>query len=143
GCSSKPRIIVGSKNFTEQALLGEIIAQHLEATAGIEVDRKPNLGGTLLAHEALKQGGIDLYPEYTGTALTAVLKQPILRDPAEVRRRVREGYAPLGLLWLEGFGFDNTFAMVVRTDAARQGDLSTLSAAALRKQPWRLGVGYE
>jgi glycine betaine/choline ABC-type transport system substrate-binding protein len=143
GCSSKPRVVVGSKNFTEQVLLGEIIAQHIEAAAGVAVERKLNLGGTLLAHEALKQGGIDLYPEYTGTALTAVLKQPALRDPAEVRRRVRNAYAPIGLHWLDPLGFDNTFAMVVRTDVARDDGLSSLSDAARRKQPWRLGVGYE
>jgi glycine betaine/choline ABC-type transport system substrate-binding protein len=135
-------VIVGSKNFTEQALLGEIIAQHIEATTSVAVERRSNLGGTLLAHEALKQADIDLYPEYTGTALTAVLKQPVSRDPAEVRRRVRDGYAPFGLHWLEPLGFDNTFAMVVRTDTARRDGLSSLSAAARRKS-WRLGVGYE
>lgn len=143
GCSSAPRVIVGSKNFTEQVLLGEIIAQHIESAAGLAVERRLNLGGTLLAHEALKQGGIDLYPEYTGTALTAVLKQPVSRDPGEVRSRVRDGYRPLGLLWLDPLGFDNTFAMVVRTDAARQDGLRSLSDAARRTRPWRLGTGYE
>ena len=110
GCSTKPRVVVGSKNFTEQVLLGEIIAQHIEQKAGIPVERKLNLGGTLLAHEALKQGSIDLYPEYTGTALTAVLKQPVDRDRALVLNRVRDGYRPLGLAWLQPLGFDNTFA---------------------------------
>ncbi len=143
GCSSKPRVVVGSKNFTEQVLLGEIIAQLIEQKADIDVERKLNLGGTLLAHEALKQGGIDLYPEYTGTALTAVLKQPIDRDPVEVRKRVRDGYAPMGLVWLLPLGFANTFAMVVRTDTARTDNLNSLSDAAQRKQPWRMGVGYE
>ena len=72
GCASKPHIVVGSKNFTEQVVLGEIIAQQIERRLGIEVERKLDLGGTLLAHEALRGGSIDLYPEYTGTALTAV-----------------------------------------------------------------------
>jgi glycine betaine/choline ABC-type transport system substrate-binding protein len=143
GCSSKPRIIVGSKNFTEQVLLGEIVAQQLEVNAGVAVERRLNLGGTLLAHEALKAGGIDLYPEYTGTALTAILKQPVSRDPAEVLTRVRDGYRPFGLLWLEPLGFDNTFAMVVRTTTAERDRLRTLSDAARRPQPWSMGVGYE
>jgi osmoprotectant transport system substrate-binding protein len=143
GCSSKPRIVVGSKNFTEQVLLGEIIAQKLEATSGYEVERKLNLGGTLLAHEALRHGDIDLYPEYTGTALTAVLKQPISSDPAGVLNRVREGYGTMGLVWLEPLGFDNTFAMVVRTSVADNDRLKNLSDAARRPQAWRMGVGYE
>jgi glycine betaine/choline ABC-type transport system substrate-binding protein len=143
GCSSGPRaVVVGSKNFTEQVVLGEIIAQQVERR-GIPVERKSNLGGTLLAHEALKQGGIDLYPEYTGTALTAVLKQPVDRDPAVVLNRVRDGYRPLGLQWLQPLGFDNTFAMVVRTDVAATDRLRTLTDAAQRTRPWRLGVGYE
>jgi glycine betaine/choline ABC-type transport system substrate-binding protein len=143
GCSSGPRaVVVGSKNFTEQVVLGEIIAQQVERR-GIPVERKSNLGGTLLAHEALKQGGIDLYPEYTGTALTAVLKQPVDRDPAVVLKRVRDGYRPLGLQWLQPLGFDNTFAMVVRTDVAATDRLRTLTDAAQRTRPWRLGVGYE
>ena len=143
GCSSGPRaVVVGSKNFTEQVVLGEIIAQQVERK-GIPVERKSNLGGTLLAHEALKQGGIDLYPEYTGTALTAVLKQPVDRDPAVVLQRVRDAYIPLGLQWLQPLGFDNTFAMVVRSDVARADQVSTLSEAARRARPWRLGVGYE
>jgi glycine betaine/choline ABC-type transport system substrate-binding protein len=139
GCSSKPRIIVGSKNFTEQVLLGEIIAQHLERRAGIEVERKLNLGGTLLAHKALESGGIDLYPEYTGTALTAVLNQPATRDSKKVLGLVRAGYSPLGLEWLDPLGFDNTFAVVVRSEI----NLQSISAASARREPWRLGVGYE
>jgi glycine betaine/choline ABC-type transport system substrate-binding protein len=136
-------VIVGSKNFTEQVLLGEIVAQHLETAGGFVVERKLNLGGTLLAYEAVKQGGIDLYPEYTGTALTAVLGQPAARDPAAVRKRVRDGYAPQGLVWLEPLGFDNTFAMVVRSDVARRDALRSLTDAARRREPWRLGAGYE
>jgi glycine betaine/choline ABC-type transport system substrate-binding protein len=134
---------VGSKNFTEQVLLGEIVAQQIERKAGIAVERKLNLGGTLLAHQALKQAGIDLYPEYTGTALTAVLKQPVDRDPGVVLRRVRDGYRPLGLVWLAPLGFNNTFAMVVSSNTARNDGLRTMSDAARRAQPWRLGVGYE
>ena len=137
------RVVVGSKNFTEQVILGEILAQQIER-AGIPAERKLNLGGTLLAHEALAGGSIDLYPEYTGTALTAVLKQPVSSDPAAVYDRVRAEYEKRWrLAWLKPFGFDNTFAMIVRGDSARQSGLATLSDAARRAAPWTLGAGYE
>jgi osmoprotectant transport system substrate-binding protein len=140
GCSSKPRIVVGSKNFTEAVLLGEIVAGQIERRIpGVEVDRKLNLGGTLLAHGALKSGSIDLYTEYTGTALMAVLKQDAVKDAKAALEQVREGYRPWGIEWLAPLGFNNSFAMVVRTE---QG-LRTLSDAARRPAPWRLGVGYE
>jgi len=143
GCSSKPRVVVGSKNFTEQVLLGEIVARQIERRLGFEVDRKLDLGGTLLAHEALKAGSIDLYPEYTGTALTAVLKQPPVNDAKVALERVRKGYRAWGIEWLSPFGFNDSFAMVVRRDSAREHGLRTLSDAARRPAPWRLGVGYE
>lgn len=139
GCSQKPRVVVGSKNFTEQVLLGEIVAQHLEKNLDIEVDRKLNLGGTLLAHEALKSGSIDLYPEYTGTALTAVLKQTPSSDAGAVFTRVREEYQrQWRIVWLPPLGFNNTFAMAVRNDA----NVTSLSQAA-QARSWRLGAGYE
>src|SRR5260370_41812717 len=92
GCGPKPVVVIGSKNFTEQALLGEIVAQHLERRLRIPVGRKFNLGGTLLAQGALPSGAIDLYPEYSGTALTAVLKRPPRNDPAAVLEEVRGEY---------------------------------------------------
>lgn len=138
GCSLPPRVVVASKNFTEQVILGELIAQHLERS-GIEVERKTFLGGTLLAHTALEGGSIDLYPEYTGTALTAILRQPPSKDRRNVLEAVRKGYAPLGLQWLDPLGFDNTFAIVVRSETK----LKTLTEAAARPQPWKIGVGYE
>jgi glycine betaine/choline ABC-type transport system substrate-binding protein len=107
------------------------------------VDRKLNLGGTLLAHEALKTGSIDLYPEYSGTALTAVLKQPVISDPKRVLETVRDGYRQWGLVWLDPLGFNNTFAMVVRSETAQRNRLRTLSDAAKRPEPWHLGAGYE
>src|SRR5271156_4288544 len=91
-CSGPRRLTVGSKNFTEQIILGEIVAQQLERRLQIKVDRKLDLGGTLLAQQALQNGAIDLYPEYTGTALTAVLKMPPLSDPAAVLEPVRAEY---------------------------------------------------
>jgi len=141
GCSSKPRIVVGSKNFTEQVILGELIAAQIERKLGIEVDRKFNLGGTLLAHEALTSGSIDLYPEYTGTALTAVLKQAPDNDAKRTFAKVQQGYTGWHLTWLAPFGFNDSFAMVVRADTARTEQLRTLSDSA--KRPWKLGVGYE
>jgi glycine betaine/choline ABC-type transport system substrate-binding protein len=143
GCSPRPRVIVGSKNFTEQVILGEIAAQHIQRRLGIDVDRKLNLGGTLLAQEALKGGSIDLYPEYTGTALTAVLKRSAVKDAKAAFNLVREGYQPWRLEWLPPLGFNNSFAMVVLADTARDQRLRTLSDAGKRPAPWRLGVGYE
>jgi glycine betaine/choline ABC-type transport system substrate-binding protein len=142
GCSSRPRVVVGSKNFTEQVVLGEIVAQLLEKRLSVTVDRRLNLGGTLLAHEALVRGDIDLYPEYTGTALTAILKQPPTSDPAAALEKVRSEYRrQWALEWLPPLGFNDTFAMIVRTETARQGGFQTLTDAA--RQPWRLGAGYE
>ena len=142
GCtSSKPAIVVGSKNFTEQVILGEIIAAQIERRLHIDVDRKLNLGGTLLAHEALTSGSIDVYPEYTGTALTQILHQPSEKDAKQVFANVQKGYAPLGVQWLSPLGFNNTFAMVMLAKTAADNHIKTLSDAAAK--PWRLGVGYE
>jgi glycine betaine/choline ABC-type transport system substrate-binding protein len=139
GCGGRNAIVVGSKNFTEQVLLGEIIAQQIESHLRVPVVRKLDLGGTLLAHEALTSGSIDLYPEYTGTALTAVLKQPPASDPQIVFDQVRERYhSRWRLAWLAPLGFNNTFAMVARREEA----VSSLSEAA-RARAWRLGIGYE
>jgi glycine betaine/choline ABC-type transport system substrate-binding protein len=144
GCNRTRPLTVGSKNFTEQIILGEIVAQQLERSLGVKVDRKLDLGGTLLAQQALRNGDIDLYPEYTGTALTAVLKLPLSSDPAAVLQRVRAEYRKRWRLeWLDPLGFDNTFAMVVRGPDARAQGIETLSDAARRKQGWTLGVGYE
>ena len=143
GCGKPARIVVGSKNFTEQVLLGEILAQQIERRLGVPVERKLNLGGTLLAHEALVQGSIDLYPEYTGTALTAVLKEPPLADRTAAFERVRTEYQRRWKLeWLPPLGFNDTFAMIVANRTAQTDGISTLSQAAA-KRSWRLGVGYE
>lgn len=143
GCGGAPAVVVGSKNLTEQALLGEILAQQIERRLHIKVGRKLNLGGTLLAHKALVNGEIDLYPEYTGTALTAILKQKPIEDPAAALEAVRAMYlSEWKLEWLPPLGFDNTFAMVINGNEARESHLNTLSEAAAA-HAWRLGVGYE
>jgi osmoprotectant transport system substrate-binding protein len=142
-CGARTRIVVGSKNFTEQVILGEILAQQIERRMGIPVERYLNLGGTLLVHQALVRGSIDLYPEYTGTALMAVLKRPPATDPAAVLANVRAAYEQRWkLTWLPPLGFNNTFAMMIRGDMARADHLATLSEAASAR-PWRLGVGAE
>jgi glycine betaine/choline ABC-type transport system substrate-binding protein len=142
-CGGRARIVVGSKNFTEQVILGEILAQQIERRTKVPVERYLNLGGTLLAHEALVRGSIDLYPEYTGTALMAVLKRPPATDPAAVLAEVRAAYqSQWKLQWLAPLGFNNTFAMIVRGETARAAHLATLSDAA-PSRPWRLGVGSE
>ncbi len=144
GCARPPGLVVGSKNFTEQEILGEIAAQQLERRLGAPVTRKLDIGGTLLAHEALVAGEIDLYPEYTGTALTAVLKLPAAKDPKAVFATVAKEYkGRFRLVWLPPLGFDDTFAMVIRGADARASRIETLSQAAKRKRPWVLGVGYE
>ncbi len=138
GCRGGDRVVVGSKNFTEQRVLGELLAQTIEA-AGIPVDRRLDLGGTFVCDAALRAGQIDVYVEYTGTALTAILKQPADGDPARVRARVQAAYAPAGLAWTAPLGFDNTFALVVRGDEAPR----TISAAVPVATGWRAGFGYE
>jgi glycine betaine/choline ABC-type transport system substrate-binding protein len=138
-CSHTPRVRVGSKNFSEQLVLGEIVAQHLENRLHGHISRKLDLGGTLLAQQAMIAGDIDVYPEYTGTALTAVLKEKPLSNPAQVLAAVRQGYAKWHLEWLDPLGFENTFAMAIRTEP--HGPSTITQAAALH--PWKLGVGYE
>jgi len=142
-CSGKMAIVVGSKNFTEQVVLGEIIAQHLEHRLHDPVKRSLNLSGTLLAQQALESGQIDMYPEYTGTAFMDVLKQQMMRDPAIILERVRSEYSSLGLDWLDPLGFNNSFAMVVRGPDARDRHLETLSDAAADRKGFVLGAGYE
>ncbi len=142
-CSRQKPIIVGSKNFTEQIVLGEIVAQHLEHRLKDRIVRRLDLGGTLLAHESVLGGEIDLYPEYTGTAFTNVLKHQPLNDPNIVLERVRAEYAALQLDWLDPLGFDNSFAIVVRGSDARERHLETLSDAGKDPQGFSLGAGYE
>jgi glycine betaine/choline ABC-type transport system substrate-binding protein len=143
-CSGRRPIVVASKNFTEQLVLGEIVAQHLENRLHQTVDRRFNLGGSLLAHQALLAKDIDLYPEYTGTAYTAILKHKPIADAQLVLDRVRAEYASnFALKWCDPLGFDDSFAMVIRGADARTGHFVTLSDAERRRDPWTLGVGYE
>jgi osmoprotectant transport system substrate-binding protein len=145
GRSSGNRITIGSKFFTEQVVLAELLAQHIEARTGIQVARKTNLGGTLLVQQALVSGAIDLYVEYTGTALTAVLKEkPADNDPKTTYMHVKQLYDErFHLAVMEPLGFENNFAMVVRGDDAKTLHLQKLSDVIPLAPKWKIGVGYE
>ena len=146
GCGKRggDTIVVGSKNFTEQIVLAEMFAQQIEAHSALRVERRLNLGGTVICHDALISGKIDLYPEYTGTALTAVLNDPLQKDPSEVFRRVQEEYrARFNVEVMPPLGFNNTFAMIVRGDDAEKLHLRTISDVAPYAPKWRAGFGYE
>lgn len=132
---------IGSKNFSEQVILGEIAAQGLEAR-GVRVNRRLNLGGTFVCHQAIAAGELDLYPEYTGTAFTAILKRKPVSDPAVVRDEVDRAYRAWKLVWSPSLGFENTFALVVRGDDARRLRLRKISDLAAHPEI-RPGFGYE
>ena len=136
-------IIVGSKNFTEQLVLGELLAQIIERDAGMPVLRRLNLGGTLICDGALRSGDLDVYVEYTGTALTAVFHAPISTDEVAVFDTVRNLYAKTGRTLLPPLGFNNTFAILVRGADARALGLRTIDDAARQSPRWRAGFGYE
>jgi osmoprotectant transport system substrate-binding protein len=144
-CSSERNtIVVGSKNFSEQALLGEIVAQHIEARTHLPVTRRFYLAGSYICQQALLAGRIDTYVEYTGTALTAILHDPIEKDPSAVFGRVKNEYQQrFGLDVLPSLGFNNTFAIVIRGEDARSLNLKTISDAAPHTPQWRAGFGYE
>jgi osmoprotectant transport system substrate-binding protein len=145
-CKQAPqtKITIGSKFFTEQVVLAELLAQHIEARTRIPVIRKTNLGGTLLVHKALLAGELDLYVEYTGTALTTVLNETPQGDSAAVYNRVKQLYADrFHLEVTEPLGFENTFAMVIRGDDAKNLHLQKISDIAPLAPKWRAGVGYE
>ena len=135
-------VIVGSKNFTEQIVLGEIVAQALEAQ-GLPVVRKLNLGGTFICDRALRAGDIDIYVEYTGTAVTAVFHEPVPHDPAQALERTRGLYAAAGLTVFGPLGFDDTFAILVRAADARDRDLQSIDDLQRVASDWRPGFGYE
>lgn len=144
GKGEKPHLTIGSKFFTEQVILAELLAQHIEARTGVPVDRKSNLGGTLLCHKALLAGDLDLYVEYTGTALTAVLNESPGRDSQDVYNRVKQAYAQrFNLEVTEPLGFENTFAMVVRGDDAQRLHLHNTSDIVPYAPKMRAGFGYE
>jgi glycine betaine/choline ABC-type transport system substrate-binding protein len=140
-CNSKKPIVVGSKNGTEQMLLGEIAAQHLEHRLGRPVDRRLGLGDTPILYQAMLSGDVGIYPEYTGLIESDILKEPANSDPQIVLTRVRGQMDMVQLEVLDPLGFDNPSAMVVRAQGTEQ--ISSLSDAAKRAKPWKLGIPYE
>jgi len=144
GPSRENRIVVGSKNFTEQLILGEIIAQQIETQTHLAVERRFYLAGSYICHQAILGGRIDIYPEYTGTALTAILKQKPEGNREAVYQRVKSEYAQrFNLSVGEPFGFNDTFAIEIRGEDARRLGLKTISQAAAYTPQWRAGFGYE
>jgi glycine betaine/choline ABC-type transport system substrate-binding protein len=144
-CKKEPaKIVVGSKNFTEQLILGEIFAQQIENTLHTPVQRKLNLGGSFICHKAILDGAIDLYVEYTGTAFTGILKEEPIADAGKVYDEVKQIYRKkFNLEWSEPLGFNNAFAMIIRGQDARQLGLKTISQAANYTPKWKAGFGYE
>ncbi|HET9265618.1 MAG TPA: ABC transporter permease/substrate-binding protein [Vicinamibacterales bacterium] len=134
---------IGSKNFSEQIVLGEMLAQTIEARTGMPVERRLNLGGTFICDRALRAGDIDMYVEYTGTAYAAIFKETPSTDPQHVLETVRRRYAEAGIATLAPLGFENTFAILVRGDDARRLKLRTISDAAAHAAQWSAGFGYE
>ena len=145
GCMpERDGLSIGSKNFTEQLVLGELLAQHLSRFTPLPIEKRFYLAGSYICHQALLAGRIDMYVEYTGTALVAILKEKPSSDHAAVFNTVKDLYARrFNLEVLPSLGFDNTFAMVMRGSDARRLHLKTLSDAAAVSSQLRLGVGYE
>jgi glycine betaine/choline ABC-type transport system substrate-binding protein len=137
-------IRIGTKNFTEQLILGELMAQLIENRTDLSVARRFNLGGTMICHGALESGEIDLYAEYTGTALTAILKQPVIRDPNLALETVDRAYRQrFAAQWLQPFGFNNTYAITVRKSDAVSHHLRTISDLAVVSDTLRAGFTAE
>jgi osmoprotectant transport system substrate-binding protein len=140
GCGQARAVRVGAKNFTEQDILGALLGEAIQRFAKLPADLNLHLGGSLIAHNALIAGDLDLYPEYSATALTACLKLPLEKDPDRVFAAVQQAYAQRHQVqWGWPLGFSNNFAMVVRADHPCGPTLSSAVASG----PWRLGVGYE
>ncbi|WP_193198225.1 glycine betaine ABC transporter substrate-binding protein [Nostoc sp. MG11] len=142
--SSGGNIIVASKDFTEQDILGELLAQQIEATTNLKVDRRPRLGGSFICHSAITSGKIDAYIEYTGTAFNGILKQKGVSDPREVYEKLKQAYAQqFNLEVMPSLGFENTFAMIIRGEDAKRYNIQTLSQVSQYTPQWRGGFGYE
>src|SRR4029078_9046401 len=142
GTRSDRRITVGSKDFTESVILAEILSQMLEKK-GVAVTRQFELGGNL-PHDALLAKEIDAYPEYTGTAYTAILKHPPVTDPQTVYDQTKREYAEkFGLVVSPPLGFANDFAILIRGDVARKYNLKTISDAVPYTKNWQAGFGQD
>lgn len=129
GCGpSQDKVVIGSKNFTENVILGEIFSQLIQEKTDLKVEYKENLGGTMVCFEAIKKGELDIYPEYTGTGLTAHLKMDVINDADRVYDIVKEEFdQQFEIKWLEPLGFNNTYAVAIKEDFAQQNNIATVS----------------
>ena len=143
-CSKSDTIVVGSKDFTENKILAEMMAQLIEKNTHISVERKINMGGTFVCFEAIKKGEIDLYPEYTGTGLTAQLKLPVESDPDKVYRTVSDEFEKqFQITWLDPIGLNNTYALAMPEDLAQQNGIVSISDLAPKSQDFVFGGEHE
>ncbi|MDD4690264.1 MAG: glycine betaine ABC transporter substrate-binding protein [Eubacteriales bacterium] len=144
GCSSGDKIVIGSKDYSENILLGEMFAQLIEAKTDIKVDRKLNLGGTFVCFEAIKNGDIDIYPEYTGTGLTAQLKIDVINDQDEAYRVVAEEFnKQFDIKWLSPLGFNNTYTLAITDKVYQQYGVKTFSDLAKISENLVFGAEHE
>lgn len=144
GCSSSDTITIGSKDFSENIVLGEIFAQLIEAKTDLKVVRKLNMGGTFVNFEAIKNGQIDLYPEYTGTALTAQLKMDVITDAEETYRIVSEEFdRQFNIKWLEPLGFNNTYTLAITNEIYEKYGIETFSELATISENLVFGAEHE
>ena len=137
-------LIIGSKNFSEQIVLAEIMAQQIERRTDITVERRVNLGGTIVCHRALVAGQIDLYPEYTGTSFVVILREKVISEPSVVYERVKAEYDERFQVAVgQPFGFENTYALLIRGEDAKRLGATTLSDIVPHSASWQAGVGHE
>ena len=128
GASSNDKITIGSKNFTENMILGSMFAQLIEAKTDLQVEYKENLGGTMVCFEAIKKGQLDIYPEYTGTGLTAHLKMDVINDADQVYQIVKDEFAKqFKIKWLSPLGLNNTYAVAISEEYANKNNINTVS----------------
>jgi glycine betaine/choline ABC-type transport system substrate-binding protein len=144
GCQKQQKLVIGSKNFSEQVILGELLSQYVEKKLHIPVDRRLNLGGTFICHKAMLAGEMDLYVEYSGTAYTAILKREPKNDPKQVFAETKAAYEKeFDSEWTSPLGFNNTFAIIIRGEDARRLGIHTISESSKYSPQWRAGFGYE
>lgn len=144
GCGSAETVVVGSKDFSENIVLGEIFSQLIEAKTDLKVERKLNMGGTFVCFEAIKNGDIDIYPEYTGTGLTAQLGMDVIADPDETYRIVSEEFdQQFGITWLEPLGLNNTYTLAVSDAVYQQYGVETYSDLAAVSENLVFGAEHE
>ena len=137
-------LVIGSKNFSEQIVLAEIMAQQIERRTNVTVERRLNLGGTIVCHRALVAGQIDLYPEYTGTSFVVILREKVISEPRVVYERVKAEYEERFQVAVgQPFGFENTYALLIRGEDAKRLGATTLSDIVPHSASWQAGVGHE